>query len=218
LIQDRPLVADREFSYEELLRVLVQERMPFVIRLNMGNTGNKVRLTQTPDRKGQPGQRVQLTLRQGQMHIWPCLYYKGTVPVTVAGVWRPGLHQPLFVMTNLEGQQALDIYRQPMKIDQGFRDLKTSLGLDRNMSKHPQRLEKLLALALLAYALGVVIGEQVRAQLLSASQRKRYSGFHVFLHFLEHLPRDRVRQAVAQAEALFLWLVDPPVQLSQFLS
>ena len=41
-VQDRILVADREFSYEELLRLLVEEQMPFVIRLN---TGNKVRLT-----------------------------------------------------------------------------------------------------------------------------------------------------------------------------
>ncbi len=76
-----------------------------------------MRLTQTPDRKGQPGQRVPLSLRQGQTRVWSRLYYKGTVPVTGAGLWRPGLRQPLFVMTNLEGQQALEIYRQRMKIE-----------------------------------------------------------------------------------------------------
>ncbi len=86
------------------------------------------------------------------------------------------------------------------------------------MCKDVQRLEKLLALALLAYAIGVWIGEQGRGQLLSASQQKRYSGLHVFLHFLEYLPRERVRQVVAQAEALFLWLVDPPTQLSHLPS
>lgn len=215
LIQDRPLVADREFSYEGLLELLVQEQMPFVIRLN---TGNKVRLTQVPDRKGvsQPG--VRLTLKQGQTQVWTRLYYKGHIPVTVAAVWKPGLRQPLFVITNLEGEQALTIYGQRMKIEQGFRDLKTSLGLDANMSQDRQRLEQLLGIALLGYAIGVVIGEQVRTQVLSASQQKRYSGLHVFIHFLDYLPQDRVRQAVIQAQRLFLWLVDPPLRLSQLLS
>jgi hypothetical protein len=214
-IQDRVLVADREFSYEELLRLLVEEQVPFVIRLN---TGNKVRLTTTPDRPGCPGEAVRLSLTQGQTKVWQRLYYKGIIPVTVAGVWRSGLRQPLLVMTNGEGQHALAIYQQRMKIEQGFRDLKSNLGLAQNMSQQPQRLEKLLAIALLGYALGVLIGEQVRTQLLSASQQNRYSGFHVFLHFLEYLPRERVRQAMAQAESLFLWLVDPPVQLSQLPS
>jgi hypothetical protein len=213
--QDRVLVADREFSYEELLRLLVEEQMPFVIRLN---TGNKVRLTITPDRPGCPGEAVRLALTQGQTQVWPRLYYKGVIPVTVAAIWRRGLRQPLFVMTNVEGQEALAIYHQRMKIEQGFRDLKTNLGLEQNMSKQPQRLGKLLAIALVGYALGVLIGEQVRSHVLSASQQKRYSGFHVFLHSLEYLPRERVRQAVAQAEALFLWLVDPPAQLSHLPS
>ena len=215
LIQDRPLVADREFSYEGLLALLVQEQMPFVIRLN---TGNKVRLTQQPDRPGQRQPRVPLTLSHGQTCVWPCLYYKGCIPVTVAAYWKPGLRQPLLVMTNLDGGKALAIYRQRMKIEQCFRDLKSSLGLDKNMSQDPQRLEQLLGLALLGYAVGVVIGEQVRGQVLSASQQKRYSGLHVFLHYLDYLPQEPVRQAVAQAEQLFWWLVDPPARLSQLLS
>jgi|GEM_PF-5601372 len=89
----------------------------------------------------------------------------------------------MFVMTTLEGTQALAIYQQHVKLEQGLRDLKTSLGLDRNMSQDPQRLQQPLSLALLGYALGVVIGEQVRAQVLSASQQKWHSGLHEFLHF-----------------------------------
>jgi hypothetical protein len=66
-VQDRIVVADREFSYEELLRLLVEEQMPFVIRLN---TGNKVRLTTTPDRPGCPGETARLALTQGQTKVW----------------------------------------------------------------------------------------------------------------------------------------------------
>lgn len=37
LIRDKILVLDREFSYDRLMQALVEERILFVIRLNLGS-------------------------------------------------------------------------------------------------------------------------------------------------------------------------------------
>jgi len=42
LLGDRPLVLDREFSYEELMEILYIEHIQFVIRLNLGDQRNPV--------------------------------------------------------------------------------------------------------------------------------------------------------------------------------
>ncbi len=81
------------------------------------------------------------------------------------------------------------LYPKRMKIEQSFREEKSRLGVDRLMSQTQQQMEKLVALVLLAYALGVWIGEVLRDQLFGppdepgaeAKRRKwhRYSGLFV---------------------------------------
>jgi hypothetical protein len=44
LLGDRPLVLDREFTYEELMEVLNLEHIQFVIRLNVGDQRKQPRL------------------------------------------------------------------------------------------------------------------------------------------------------------------------------
>ena len=66
------------------------------------------------------------------------------------------------VMTTLEPKRGLEIYQQRMKIEQTFRDCKDLLHLTKLMNKKQPLLEQMIALALLAYVIGVWFGEAVR--------------------------------------------------------
>jgi hypothetical protein len=134
------------------------------------------------------------------------------------------------VMSNLAPERALEIYLGRMKIEEAFRDLKSLLGLDRLMNKTQHNMEQLAALTMIAYAVGLLVGEAVRDALygpppLDASdpapsatrtpaQRKwqRYSGLFILLKQKLALGRRRLRQLVAQTLAAFAALVRPAVR------
>jgi hypothetical protein len=156
LLGDRPLVLDREFSYEELMQTLYLEHIQFVIRLNLGDQHKQPRLI---DADGQP---IKLFIRPGETVIRPDIYYLGSVKVNLIGYWRPSLSKPLWVMTSLEPKRGLEIYLKRMKIEQTFRDCKDLLHLDKLMNKKQHLLEQTIALSLLAYVVGVWFGEAIR--------------------------------------------------------
>lgn len=118
VLGDRPLILDREFSYLELLLNLVAEQVHFVIRLNLGSHP-LVMLSKT-------GQRIELVVSPEQTIVYRDLLYKGQVRVQVIGHWQRGFGQPLWLITDLQPEQALRLYQQRMKIDESFRDIKTS--------------------------------------------------------------------------------------------
>jgi hypothetical protein len=156
LLGDRPLVLDREFSYEELMEVLYLEQIQFVIRLNLGDQHRQPRLI---DADGEP---IKLFIRPGETVVHPNVYYLGTVKVNLIGYWRPSLSKPLWVMTTLDPKRGLEIYLKRMKIEQTFRDCKDLLHLDKLMNKKQYLLEQMIALSLLAYVVGVWFGEALR--------------------------------------------------------
>lgn len=156
LLGDRPLVLDREFSYEELMEVLYLEQIQFVIRLNVGDQHRQPRLI---DADGEP---IKLFIRPGETVVHPNVYYLGTVKVNLIGYWRPSLSKPLWVMTTLDPKRGLEIYLKRMKIEQTFRDCKDLLHLDKLMNKKQYLLEQMIALSLLAYVVGVWLGEALR--------------------------------------------------------
>jgi hypothetical protein len=156
LLGERPLVLDREFSYEELMEILYIEHIQFVIRLNLGDQHKQPRLI---DGDGEP---VSLFIRPGETVIRPNVYYLGTVRVNLIGYWHKSLSKPLWVMTTLEPKRGLEIYQKRMKIEQTFRDCKDLLHLTKLMNKKQALLEQMIALSLLAYVVGVWFGEAVR--------------------------------------------------------
>lgn len=156
LLGDRPLVLDREFSYEELMEVLCIEHIQFVIRLNLGDQRKQPRLM---DADGEP---VKLFIRPGETVIRPNVHYLGRVKVNLIGYWQKGLSKPLWVMTSLEPKRGLEIYQKRMKIEQTFRDCKDLLHLTKLMNKKQPLLEQMIALTLLAYVVGVWFGEAIR--------------------------------------------------------
>lgn len=222
LLGDRPLVLNREFSYEELMEVFEIERIQFVIRLNLGDQRKQPRLT---DADGEP---VKLLIQPGETVIHPKVYYLGRVRVKVIGYWRKGLSQPLWIMTSLDPKRALEIYQKRMKIEQTFRDCKDLLHLTKLMNKTQALLEQMIALTLIAYVVGVWLGETIRdvvyAKLdiahvpdallnkppIDANQHPKwflYSGLFVLLKQKLRLPKKRVQAVMIAASAAFGVLV-----------
>jgi len=226
LLGDKPLVLDREFSYLELLRNLVEERVHFVIRLNMGS--------HPPIFVDKNGRRVELTISPGEEVIHKNIFYKGEVRVHVIGRWRRGFAEPLWVMTSLEPKQGLHVYLQRMKIDESFRDLKNLLDLDKVMNKSQHHMEQMAALVMIAYAIGLPIGEAIRDHLYGEGVKqsepltadpfaqqpvvnkgkkwKLYSGLFILLKQKIRLPAHVIRQIVTRVLEAFTRLVQHPVR------
>jgi len=105
------------------------------------------------------------------------------VEVNLAGKWEKGFQEPMWVIssTDIEPSEALEIYGFRMKIEECFRHLKSLLDLDKIMNKKQVNMEKMVALVLLAYSIGLLIGEQIRSRVYSATKRKQYSGLFILL-------------------------------------
>ncbi len=153
LLGDKPLVLDREFSYLGLFEALEASGIKYVIRLNVAKR---------PTITDEDGQRVELVIKAGEKVFLQGVRYLGKVKGNLAGYWQEGLDEAVWVFSNLEPRKALEIYRSRMKIEQTFRDLKALLGLEKAMPKSFDHLEKLIGLMLLAYAVGLLVGEAIR--------------------------------------------------------
>ncbi|MEJ5200711.1 MAG: transposase [Anaerolineales bacterium] len=154
LLGERPLVLDRDFSCQELLEFLVAAQVNFVIRLNLRS--------RPPKFWDSDGCEVGLTLSAGESVIHQRIWYKGKVCVNLVGTWGKGFADPLWLMTNLPAEEGLRMYQMRMKLEESFRDLKSLLGIGKLMNKRQESMEKMLALLLLVYAIGLLIGEGLR--------------------------------------------------------
>ena len=226
LLGERPLVLDREFSYLELLLNLVEEQTNFVIRLNLGS--------HPPKFQDGDGREVALTISPGETVIHPQVWYKGEVCVNLIGTWAKGFKDPLWIMTNLEAKAGQRIYFARMKIEESFRDLKSLLGLTKLMNKQQQIMEKMLALLLLAFVIGLWVGEGLRDYLygeviaeneeVAEKERipaspfrkkgkkwKRYSGLFILLKQKWSLSVSQWQKLVYSALTSFTIMVQHPV-------
>ena len=226
LLGERPLVLDREFSYLELMLNLVEEQINWVIRLNLRAHPPKF---YDPD-----GKEVVLTILPGETVTLNQVWYMGKVLVNVIGTWKKGLDEPMWVMTNLEAKEALRIYFARMKIEETYRDLKSLLGMTRLMNKQQVYMEKMIALLLLIFTIGLLVGEEVRDLLygepivedeqVEDKQRipgapsrkkgkkwKRYSGLFVLLKQKWSLSIEQKTAVLCAALATFLNLIHPHV-------
>ena len=154
MLGGRPLVLDREFSYLELMLNLLEEQINWVIRLNLRANPPKF----YADRRQGSGiddfagrdSGSQSRLVHGQS-VYECH-------------WRleEGLDEPMWVMTNLEAKRGLQIYFARMKIEETYRDLKSLLGMTKLMNKQQVYMEKMVALLLLIFTIGLLVGEELR--------------------------------------------------------
>jgi hypothetical protein len=217
LLGDRPLVLDREFSYQELMEILTIEHIQFVIRLNVGKG---IRII---DDEGRP---VKLQITPGETVIRPNVYYLGKVKVNLIGYLQKGLSKPLWVITTLQPEEGLEIYRKRMKIEQTFRDCKDLLHLPKLMNKQQRHLEQMIALTLIAYNIGLWYGEALRDVIyanVKPSQLGRslagkltimghpkwsiYSGLFVLLKQKLRIPRSEITLVAKEATDAFAYLI-----------
>lgn len=198
LLGDKPLVLDREFSYLELMENLVFEKLNFVIRLKTG-----------PKFIDREGNLVAMSIRKGETRVTNKVFYMGKVFVNLVGFWKEGFSKPLWVMTNLDAEQGLAISVQRMKIEESFRDMKNLLGLEKLMNKRHDHMEKMVALLLIAYAIGLWLGETLRSSLfpIHARKYKLYSGLFVLLKLKLTLSRHDFLPISSQALTSFSTLI-----------
>ena len=227
LLGDKPLVLDREFSYLELLLNLMEERVSFVIRLNLGS--------HPPKFYDQDGQEVALTISPGETVIHNRIWYKGKACVNLIGKWKKGLSEPLWVMTDLDALQGMHLYYERMKIEQSFKDLKDLLGMTKLMNQKQEYMEKMIALLLIVFSIGLLVGEHLRdflygqpvaenefvsqADLLPGNplrkqgkKWKRYSGLFILLKQKCPLSNDGFAQILHQSLSAFTAIVHYPVR------
>ena len=139
------LVADRGFPSQELLHLLQESGLRFVLRLKSN-------------------WKIQTPLLAGQLrHVCaageePCLLANVTLgdrpkegkerpQANVVFVHAPAHQQPWYLVTNVDrAAEAVEIYRKRMQIEAEFRDLKGPLGLDELAHwTEQERVERLLA-------------------------------------------------------------------------
>jgi hypothetical protein len=224
---ERPLVLDREFSYLELMLNMLEEQVNWVIRLNLR--------ANPPKFYDQDGQEVALTISPGETVLHNHVWYMGKVRVNLIGTWKKGFSDPLWVMTNLEAKRGLQIYFARMKIDETFKDLKSLLGLIKLMNKRQVYMEKMLALLLLTFTIGLLVGEEIRdllygepipeneqvpdkeripgsTRLKQGKKWRRYSGLFVLLKQKWSISVDQKNIILSAAFDTFLTLVQPNVR------
>lgn len=227
LLGERPLVLDREFSYLELMLNLMEEQINWVIRLNLR--------AHPPKFYDQNGKEVALTISPGETVILNKIWYMSKVQVNVIGTWKKGLDEPLWVMTNLEARRGLQIYFERMKIEETYRDLKSLLGMSKLMNKQQVYMEKMVALLLLVFTIGLLVGEELRDLLYGEPKAegkwaedqycipgdptrkkgkkwKRYSGLFVLLKQKWTLTPDQKAAVLLAAFTSFQSLVQPHVR------
>jgi hypothetical protein len=153
LVGETPLVFDREFSAQRWLDALEEAGCEWVVRLNT-NSGVKF--------FDEEGEEIPLLIEKGEERRIEGAYYRGQTKVNVVGVWPEDQREPLWVMGSLKPGGLVEVYGERMKIEQTFKDSKSLLGIERVMSKKRGHLEITLALVLMAYGLGLMIGEAAR--------------------------------------------------------
>lgn len=186
---------DREFSYQGFFEACLEEGLNLVVRLNV-ESGVVI--------KDEDGERLPMMLRPGQCIVREGVYYKGAVKLNLIGKWGRGFSGPLWLITNLPPQEACTMYSERMKIEESFRDLKGLLGLGQVMNKKRQNMEKMIAMLLMAYVLGLLIGEEIRQRLYLERLRPFFSGLHILLKHKLPYPKESI-QEILQSLLNFLW-------------
>jgi hypothetical protein len=136
------------------------------------------------------------------------VYYKGKVKVNLAGKWEKGFEEPLWVIGSLKPSELLRVYSLRGKIDESFRDLKNLLNLGKIMNKKQVNMEKMVALVVLAYVIGFLIGEGIRDWEYGGSRKwKLYSGLFILLKRKVTLTRDVLLKVLESAFMIFRRIV-----------
>jgi len=127
--------------------------------------------------------------------------------VNIAGKWEKGFSEPIWVISNLPPQEAIEIYRLRMKIEESFRDMKDMLNIDKIMNQKQENMEKMVSMVLLSYSIGLLIGETIRESIYTEKKRKLYSGLHILLKRKVSIFGDTLKAIINSAFLVFSSIV-----------
>jgi len=98
-----------------------------------------------------------------------------------------------------------------MKIEETFKDLKSLLGMNKLMWQNRHWMEQMDCLALIAFAIGLVLEETLRSQLIPQTCRKYklYSGLFVFLKLKLTVKFLEFRRICKTASQIFQIIIIP---------
>ena len=180
---------------------MMSEGIKFVIRLKAGNKPTVINET---------GEKISLLLNPGKTECHRGVYYKGKIEVNLIGKWEKGFSEPLWVISNLPPEEALEIYSCRMKIEESFRDLKSLLNLDKIMNKkreNMENMENMIALVLFAYSIGFLLGEGIRDRIYGGKKWHRYSGLFILLKQKIQMSEEAIAEVIDGVYLIFTRIV-----------
>ena len=117
-------------------------------------------------------------------------------------------NDPRKALHRLYSEEARFILGDPTDIEEeSFKDLKSLLRLDKIMNKSRENMEKMIAMVLIVYAIGPLIGEAIRDQMYHGRKHKLYSGLFILMKQRIRLSKEKPAQIVNQVYAFFSAIV-----------
>ncbi len=197
------VVADREFGNAQVIRVIRARGWHFCLRYKQDTwfrtlDGDR---WQARHRFPQPGQRL----------LWSqvLVQEEGSGPWQVAIFWKPGENEPWILVSDLPANELVRRYRQRMRIEEMFSDLKSrGFDLEKTRLTHPERLVRLARLLALAYlwmllVAAVAIRRGLRP-LVDFARRRALSYFQIARRLLQHYEPDTAQSLIRAVSRLQL--------------
>jgi hypothetical protein len=165
----RVLLADREFIGGEWFRFLIEEEIPFIIRIKQNSMAEGIR-------QGYPVPVATLLKKLGRKKVienYPITLWKHHLFVSLE--YRKGAKEPMIVVSNREFSSPLKLYRWRWGIETLFECLKTrGFRMEETHMTDPRKIEKLLFILAIAVCWAYKIGElQARKEPITIKKHGR---------------------------------------------
>ncbi len=190
----RVLLADREFIGEERFRFLIEQGIPFIIRIKQNSMAEGIRR----------GYSVPVSTLLGKLgrrkaiENYPVVLWGHRLFASVEH--KKGAKEPMIVVSNRELAHPLKLYRWGWGIESLFECLKTrGFRMEETHITDPAKIEKLLFILAIAVCWGYKIGElQARKAPITVKKHGRK------LKSMFRLGLDLIRRALFRADESFL--------------
>jgi hypothetical protein len=181
----RVLLADREFIGEKWFRFLIEQGIPFIIRIKQNSMAEGIR-------QGYPVPVAALLDHLGRKKAiknYSIVLWKHSLFVSVEH--RKGAKEPMIVVSNKEFSSPLELYRWRWGIETLFECLKSrGFRMEETHMTDPEKIEKLLFILAIAVCWAYKIGElQARKVpiVIKKHGRKLKSLFRLGLDMIRHV-------------------------------
>lgn len=180
-------LGDGEFDGIELQKAISQAGWEYVLR-----TAKNTIITDDDDEFS----LKEIGLAPGEMVELPEVNFTrgGYGPVTAIAWWDQKYEAPIYLVTNMEcSAEACALYRRRFRIETFFSDQKSrGFNLQKSHLSSPQRIERFLIAACLAYIWMIYLGQSVKnnphiMRLIHRVDRCDLSLFQLGLRYVDHL-------------------------------